>query len=205
MRRLFAAALLLCAACAGPEVAFNPKFKDAKYRRVALAGFEGPAGEAASDILAHELLRSGADVVERGRLQSVLNEQRLGASGALDPATAQKVGRLLGVDALVLGSVTQYSQPQSFLVVNASSAAYVGNPASALGQGSLYTSAPAVGTPGANILTSAAVVGMTARLVDVETGSVVWSARRTWEGFDVDTAMAAIAHSFAKSLTPLWR
>ncbi|HAH07776.1 MAG TPA: hypothetical protein DCM05_14845 [Elusimicrobia bacterium] len=205
MKRLLAAALLLCAACSGPQVAFNPKFKDVKYRRVALAGFEGPAGEAASDILAHELLGSGADVVERGRLQSVLNEQRLGASGALDPASVRKVGRLLGVDALMLGSVTQYAQPQSFLVTGTSSAAFVGQPASSLGQGSVYTSAPALGTPGANILTSAAVVGMTARLVDVETGSVVWSGRRTWEGFDVDSAMASIAHSFAKSLTPLWR
>jgi len=64
---------------------------------------------------------------------------------------------------------------------------------------------PALGPPGANILSPAAVVGMTARLVDVETGSVVWSGRRTWEGFDVDSAMASIAHSFAKSLTPLWR
>ena len=125
MKRLLAAALLLCAACSGPQVAFNPKFKDVKHRRVALAGFEGPAGEAASDILAHELLGSGADVVERGRLQSVLNEQRLGASGALDPASVRKVGRLLGVDALMLGSVTQYAQPQSFLVTGTSSAAFV--------------------------------------------------------------------------------
>jgi len=38
----------------------------------------------------------------------------------------------------------------------------------------------------------------------VETGSVLWSARMTYEGLDTETAMATITESFAESLVPIW-
>lgn len=44
------------------------------------------------------------DVVERTRLQEVLNELDLGHSGVVDPATAARVGKVLGARWLVLGS-----------------------------------------------------------------------------------------------------
>ncbi len=44
-------------------------------------------------------------VVERSQLESVLEEQKLGASGILDASTAAELGRGLGVDAIILGSV----------------------------------------------------------------------------------------------------
>ncbi len=44
-------------------------------------------------------------VVERSQLESVLEEQKLGASGLLDASTAAELGRGLGVDAIILGSV----------------------------------------------------------------------------------------------------
>ena len=43
-------------------------------------------------------------VVERARLKALLEEQKLGRSGKLDPATAARVGKLLGARLLVLGS-----------------------------------------------------------------------------------------------------
>jgi TolB-like protein len=42
-------------------------------------------------------------IVERGRLEAILAEQKLGATGKLDPATAAKVGKLLGARYLVMG------------------------------------------------------------------------------------------------------
>ncbi|MFA6093575.1 MAG: CsgG/HfaB family protein [Elusimicrobiota bacterium] len=195
---------LLLSACAGADVSFNPRFRGANVRRVALVSFEGPGGGAAADFLAHEFLKSGADVVERSRLESILTEQRLASSGVLDPATIRRAGKILGVDAVVVGSVTQYAPPQSFYVPGAGSATVTVQSASALGNGTLYSQAPAFGGSNANIVTSAAVVGLTARMVDVETGSVIWSARQTWEGFDTDAAMSSIAASFARSLAPFW-
>jgi len=47
----------------------------------------------------------GVTVIERTRMQALLDEMRLGASGAVDPATAPKAGRLLGAEKLVVGSM----------------------------------------------------------------------------------------------------
>jgi TolB-like protein len=43
-------------------------------------------------------------VVERERLKAVLEEQKLATSGKVDAATAARIGKLLGAQALVLGS-----------------------------------------------------------------------------------------------------
>ncbi len=47
------------------------------------------------------------DVVERSQLEKVLKEQQLGLSGVIDASTAVKVGKTIGVDAVVLGSWTR--------------------------------------------------------------------------------------------------
>jgi len=46
------------------------------------------------------------EVVERRQLLKVLNEHELGTSGLLDSDAMGKVGKILGVDAIVTGSVT---------------------------------------------------------------------------------------------------
>ncbi|MGH7935005.1 MAG: CsgG/HfaB family protein [Candidatus Binataceae bacterium] len=46
----------------------------------------------------------GLTVVERTSIQTLLNELQLGKSGAVDPATAAKVGHLLGAGQIVTGS-----------------------------------------------------------------------------------------------------
>ena len=45
---------------------------------------------------------------------------------------------------------------------------------------------------------------MTGVRVDVETGSIRWSGRMSYEGYDTQSAMAGITAAFAKSLVPLW-
>ncbi|MDX2033597.1 MAG: CsgG/HfaB family protein [Blastocatellia bacterium] len=47
-------------------------------------------------------------VVERSQLEKVLREQNLGTAGRIDPSTAASVGRILGVDALIIGSVSVF-------------------------------------------------------------------------------------------------
>jgi len=182
---------VLFAGCRGPQVNFSSKYQFSTLKRVAVVRFEGRGGLAAADLFAHSLLNIGPEVIERSRIEELLAEQRLGGSGILDQKTAKRIGSLLGVDALFLGTVTQWVQPQSYLV---------------------YDRAPVfsdeshsrASTPsGVSILTSSAQVGLTARLVDVETGTVVWSAHRTYEGFDTTSALSAITASFARSLEKL--
>jgi curli biogenesis system outer membrane secretion channel CsgG len=70
---------------------------------------QGQLGRSASDILATELFKSGAFIlVERNKMQQLLNEQAFGQTGAIDPATAAKAGALLGCSAIVTGSITQF-------------------------------------------------------------------------------------------------
>jgi curli biogenesis system outer membrane secretion channel CsgG len=55
------------------------------------------------------LLASKFSVIERDKLNLVLKEQGLGASGAVDPATAAKVGKLLGIKYIVMGGIDKFS------------------------------------------------------------------------------------------------
>ncbi|MBV6493163.1 MAG: hypothetical protein LDLANPLL_01178 [Turneriella sp.] len=57
--------------------------------------------------LTHEIVNStDLRVVERSRLNQVLKESELGQSGVIDVHTAAKVGKILGVDAVILSVVT---------------------------------------------------------------------------------------------------
>jgi curli biogenesis system outer membrane secretion channel CsgG len=48
-------------------------------------------------------------LVERDRLNTILSEQNLIRSGVVDPSRAVDLGRLLGADALIFGTVTQFN------------------------------------------------------------------------------------------------
>jgi curli biogenesis system outer membrane secretion channel CsgG len=87
--------------------------------RIAVMNFENNSqwawwgdnlGKAAADELVTHLVNGGAfTVIERAQLESVLAEQRLGSSGAVSAATAAKVGKILGVQFILTGSITQFS------------------------------------------------------------------------------------------------
>jgi curli biogenesis system outer membrane secretion channel CsgG len=70
----------------------------------------GGASKGISDLLTNQLFKDGSYIlVERSRVATVLNEQNLGASGRIEPTTAAQIGRVLGVDAVLIGSVTKFS------------------------------------------------------------------------------------------------
>ena len=70
----------------------------------------GPdAGKAAADLLITRLVQNGSVIViERDAINKLLAEQNLSNSDRTDPRTAAKLGQILGVDAIVLGTVTKY-------------------------------------------------------------------------------------------------
>jgi curli biogenesis system outer membrane secretion channel CsgG len=55
------------------------------------------------------ILDSKFSVVERDKLDLVLKEQGLAAGGALDPTTAAKVGKILGVKYIVVGGIDKFN------------------------------------------------------------------------------------------------
>jgi curli biogenesis system outer membrane secretion channel CsgG len=48
-------------------------------------------------------------IVERDKLNLIMKEQGLGSAGALDPQTAAKVGRILGVKYILVGGIDKFS------------------------------------------------------------------------------------------------
>ena len=66
-------------------------------------------GKAAADLLIAKLVQDGSvSVIERKSIDKLLAEQDLSNSNRSDPVTAAKLGRILGVDAIILGTITHY-------------------------------------------------------------------------------------------------
>jgi curli biogenesis system outer membrane secretion channel CsgG len=86
--------------------------------RVAVMDFENKTqwggwrlGQGAADILTTELVKIGKfDMFEREQLGAVIKEQNLGASGRVDPSTAARIGKIIGVSYIITGAVTEYGQ-----------------------------------------------------------------------------------------------
>lgn len=67
-------------------------------------------GFAAADEVTTQLVKTGEfAVVERSQIETLLAEQKLGQSGLVDAATAARIGKLLGAQAVITGSITQFS------------------------------------------------------------------------------------------------
>lgn len=94
----------LAALAQKPRIAVLNIRNDSPYGGVRL-------GPAISDWLVEGLVQTGKfRVMERRELDSVLQEQGLSLSGAVDDKTAVQVGKLLGCQLVVLGAVTDFSR-----------------------------------------------------------------------------------------------
>jgi TolB-like protein len=92
------AARLALAAAAKPTLAilfFDYNGKDPDLQ---------PLREGLAQMLISDFSAAPVRVVERARLKALLEEQKLGRSAEVDPATASRLGKLLGARFLVLGS-----------------------------------------------------------------------------------------------------
>jgi curli biogenesis system outer membrane secretion channel CsgG len=103
---------LLALALSAQAMADRPVLGVAEFKNESGAGWwGGGVGWDLSGMLANELASTGAfRVVERSNLESVLNEQDLGASGRVRPDTAARIGELTGAGYIVLGTITAYDE-----------------------------------------------------------------------------------------------
>ncbi len=70
-------------------------------------------GEAAAEILGTILHKTERFIViPQQDLESILSQQRLGATGAINPDTAAKMGEIMGLNAIVTGSISAYSETE---------------------------------------------------------------------------------------------
>jgi TolB-like protein len=83
-----------------------------KNKTVAVYGFDvngrpnDSFAEYATEKLTHELVEGGKlKVVERSRIDRVMKEQEFSQSGAVDADYAARIGKLLSVDAVIIGTI----------------------------------------------------------------------------------------------------
>jgi len=70
-------------------------------------------GEAAADILGTILQKTGRFIViPQQDMQAIMAQQRMGATGAINPETAAKMGQIMGLNAIVTGAITAYSEAE---------------------------------------------------------------------------------------------
>ena len=110
------------AGCAAPQVVTRNPEALAKIKRIAVIPFsDSPgalsrkSGQATAGFLMAEISQSNRyDLVERTQIKALMDEQDLQISSIADPSTAKKFGKLLGVDAVMVGSVSQYQHSKGY-------------------------------------------------------------------------------------------
>jgi Curli production assembly/transport component CsgG len=66
-------------------------------------------GKSISNLLVDRLVAGGAySVIERKAIDKIVTEQNFSNSDRADPATAARIGKLLSVNAIIVGSVSQF-------------------------------------------------------------------------------------------------
>jgi curli biogenesis system outer membrane secretion channel CsgG len=76
-----------------------------------IMGSDVDIGKGVAAMLVSELARNGTyTVMERSQLDRILSEQNFQQDSRADASTAAKLGRLLGVDAIIIGSITQFQR-----------------------------------------------------------------------------------------------
>ena len=158
--------LALCSALLLALVASTALAQKSTKPRIAVLEFKNKAdnqwwyhggAEAAQDVFVTELVKSGRfRVIDREQLAALMQEKNLSLSGDIDPKTAVRAGKLLGVNYFLTGAVTEY------------------------GTTSNSVDTPSVGTsrgwiPGVSVDKNSFVAAMNARLIDTETGEILWA------------------------------
>jgi len=125
----------------------------------AIFGTNQDIGKGISDMLVNQLINDGSyRVFERAALDKIVNEQNFSNSNRADPATAAKIGSLAGVDTIIIGDITTFGRDDK----------NYGGGGGGYGLGKY-------GVGGLGIHKAKAVVEITARIVDVNTGEILAS------------------------------
>lgn len=124
-------------------------------------GTDVDIGKGITDMLVDKLVNGGVfSVIERKALDSIMAEQNLSNSDRFDSNSAAKIGRLLGVDAIITGSITQFGRDDK---------------STNIGGGAVGGITRRFGIGGVGKKESKAVVAITARIINTDTAEILVS------------------------------
>lgn len=120
-------------------------------------GTDQDVGKGISLLLEQKLVQDGKyRVIDRNAMDKILKEQNFSNSDRVDPTSAAKIGRILGVSAIITGSITQFGRDDK----------HIGAGGGGYGLGRF-------GLGGAGKSDSKAVVNVTAKLIDINTAEIL--------------------------------
>ncbi|HVP52298.1 MAG TPA: CsgG/HfaB family protein, partial [Terriglobales bacterium] len=123
----------------------------------AIFGNDIDIGRGVSDLLVTMLVKDGTySVIERKNLDKILGEQNFSNSDRANPTSAAKIGKLLGVDAIIVGVITQFGGENKDTKVGGGGGGWGG-----------------FGIGGFSHKKSKAIVSVDARLVDIDTAEIL--------------------------------
>lgn len=123
----------------------------------ALFGSDVDVGRGICDLLVKRLVQDGTySVIERRMLDKILAEQNFSNSDRANPSSAAKIGKILGLDAIIVGSITQFGQETKETKVGGGGGGFGG-----------------FGVGGFKNKKTKAVVTLDARLIDVDTAEIL--------------------------------
>jgi curli biogenesis system outer membrane secretion channel CsgG len=127
----------------------------------ALFGSNQDIGKGIADILVDKLVNDGVySVIERKQLDKILAEQNFSNSDRADSNSVAKIARILGVDAIIVGSITQFGRDDK---------------STAVGGGAASGALNRFGLGGVKTSKSTAVCTVTARMIDTSTAEILAS------------------------------
>ena len=120
-------------------------------------GSNQDVGKGITDMLVEKLVKDGNySVIERKALDKILAEQNFSNSDRANPATAAKIGQILGVDAIIMGSITKFGRDDKSRNI-----------------GGLGIGPRGLGGLGVKTNEAKAVCAISARMVDTSTGEIL--------------------------------
>jgi curli biogenesis system outer membrane secretion channel CsgG len=139
----------------------------------ALFGNNVDVGRGITDLLVTGLVKDGTfSIIERKALDRIMAEQNFSNSERADPTSAARLGKLLGVDAIIVGSITQFGNETKHTNVGGGGGGWGG-----------------FGIGGVGHSKSKANVGITARIVNVDTGEILGVAEGAGESSRSSTSL----------------
>lgn len=139
----------------------------------ALFGTDIDVGRGVSDMLVTSLVNDGTySVIERALLDQILAEQEFASTDRVNSSSAAQIGRVLSVDAIIVGSVTQFG--------NDTRSTALGGVGRAIGR---------LGFGGFGRDETKAIVAIDARIINVDTAEILAVAQGTGESSRTSTTV----------------
>src|ERR1035437_1089323 len=149
----------------------------------ALFGSNQDVGKGIADLLVDKLVQDGTlSVIERKQLDKIIAEQNFSNSDRADSNSAAKIGRVLGVNAIIVGSITQFGRHDK---------------QTNIGGGALGRVTGRFGIGGVRKTKSTAVVQITARMIDTNTAEILASVTSKNEATRDGTGIIGTGGSYA--------